>query len=71
MHNNQQLDKDDGIPSFEPWLAVAAGALVPSALSLFLPSTFLVPLIIATVAMFALSLVMWRRQRGSGQGAES
>lgn len=71
MHNDQQLQNDDGIPRFEPWLAVAAAALLPATLSLFLPAVFLVPLIVATAALFALSLVMWWRQGGRRQGAES
>ena len=71
MRNNQQLRQDDGIPTFEPWLAVAAGALVPAVLLLFLPGTFLVPLIVATVAMFAISLAMWWRQDTRQRGAES
>lgn len=71
MSNNQQIQHDDGIPTFEPWLAVAASALIPAALALFLPATFLVPLIVSTVALFALSLVMWRRQSVKRQGAES
>ena len=69
MSNNPQLH-DDGIPTFEPWLAVAAGGLVPAALALFLPPTFLVPLIVATIALFAASLVMWRRQSNRRQGAQ-
>ena len=70
MRNDQQLRHDDGIPTFEPWLAVAAGALVPAALALFLPAGFLVPLIVATVALFALSLAMWWRQDAPRRGAE-
>ena len=69
MSNNPQL-QDDGVPTLEPWLSVAAGALVPAALALFLPPVFLVPLIIATVALFAASLVMWWRQSNRRQGAE-
>ena len=69
MSNNAQL-QDDGIPTFEPWLAVAAGALVPASLALFLPPAFLVPLIIATAALFAASLMMWWRQSNRRQGAE-
>ena len=69
MSNNPQLH-DDGVPTFEPWLGVAAAALVPAALGLFLPPAFLVPLIIATVALFAASLVMWWRQSNRRQGAE-
>jgi hypothetical protein len=71
MHNDQQLRQDDGIPTFEPWLAVAAAALIPAVLLLFLPSMFLIPLIVATVAMFALSLTMWWRQDARRRGAES
>jgi hypothetical protein len=62
MSNKQQGPHNDGIPSFEPWLGVAAAALVPAALSLFVPSTLLVPLIVATVALIVTSLVMWWRQ---------
>jgi hypothetical protein len=70
MRNDQQLQQDDGIPTFEPWLGVAAAALIPAGLTLFLPATFLVPLIMATIATFALSLVMWRRQTVRRRGAE-
>ena len=69
MSKNPQL-QDDGIPTFEPWLGVAAGGLVPAALALFLPPAFLVPLIVATVALFAASVVMWWRQSNRRQGAE-
>jgi len=51
-------------------IGVAAAALIPAALSLLLPATFLVPLIIATIATFALSLVMWWRQTVRRRGAE-
>ena len=71
MHNYQQLRQDDGIPTFEPWLAVAAAALIPAVLLLFLPSMFLIPLIVATVAMLAISLTMWWRQAARRRGAES
>lgn len=70
MHNDQQSRNIDGIPTFEPWLGVAAAALIPAALALFLPAVFLVPLIVATVGLFALSLVMWWRQSRPQQGAE-
>ena len=70
MRNDHQLHHDDGIPTFEPWLAVAAGALVPAFLALFLPPAFLVPLIVATAGMFAWSGVMWRRQSVRRRGAE-
>jgi len=62
MRNDQQSQNTDGIPTFEPWLGVAAGALVPAALGLFLPAAFLIPLIVATVGLFAASGVMWWRQ---------
>ena len=71
MSENQQIQPDNGIPSFEPWLGVAAAALVPAALSLFVPAAFLVPLIIATVALIVTSLVMWRRQDSRRRGGES
>jgi hypothetical protein len=71
MSEDQQIQHDDGIPGFEPWLGVAAAALVPAALSLFVPAAFLVPLIIATVALIVTSLVMWRRQESSRRGGES
>lgn len=66
----QHLQSDDGIPTFEPWLGVASAALVPAALSLFVPAIFLIPLIVATVALIATSLVMWWRQDSRRQGAE-
>jgi hypothetical protein len=70
MSNQNQPRPDDGIPSFEPWLGVASASLVPAALALFLPPVFLIPLIVATVGLFALSLAMWWRQGRSRQGAE-
>ena len=70
MRNDQNLQLNDRIPTFEPWLAVAAAALIPAALLLFLPATFLIPLIVATGAMFALSLTMWWRQDARRRGAE-
>ena len=70
MPENSQFTRDDDVPTFEPWLAVAASALIPAALALFLPPTFLVPLIVATLGLFALSLLMWRRQSMKRRGAE-
>ncbi|HEY6829075.1 MAG TPA: hypothetical protein VI259_19580 [Gemmatimonadaceae bacterium] len=68
--NQQHLQPDDGIPTFEPWLGVASAALVPAALSLFVPASFLIPLIVATVALIAASLVMWWRQDSRRRGGE-
>ncbi len=67
--NQQHVQHDDGIPTFEPWLGVASAALVPAALSLFVPATYLIPLIVTTVALIATSLVMWRRQDSRRRGA--
>ena len=68
--NPQHAQRDDGIPTFEPWLGVASAALVPAALSLFVPASFLFPLIVTTVALIATSLVMWWRQDSRRRGAE-
>jgi len=68
MSNHETLNSD--VPRFEPWLGVMGSSFVPAAASVFVPSTFLVPLIILTTLLFGASLAMlWRqsiRQRGGG-----
>jgi hypothetical protein len=68
MPNHETLNTD--VPRFEPWLGVMGSSFVPAAASVFLPSTFLIPLIVLTVLLFGASLSMlWRQsisQRETG-----
>jgi len=61
MSNHQQAHDDD-IPRFEPWLGVMASSLIPAVIALY-ASRFLIPSIVATVALFLTGLLMLRRQR--------
>ena len=60
MPDHETLNHD--IPRFEPWLGVMGSSFVPAAASVFLPSTFLIPLISLTVLLFGASLAMLWRQ---------
>jgi hypothetical protein len=52
----------DDIPQFEPWLGVMASSVIPVVIALYFHSRYLLPLIVAAVALFLASLVMLRRQ---------
>ena len=69
MSNHETLN-EHAIPRFEPWLGVMGSSFVPAAAAIFLPATFLVPLIVLTVLLFGASLAMlWRQsihRRDSG-----
>jgi hypothetical protein len=69
MPENEHLHED--IPRFEPWLGVMLGAVVPALGTVYAPSRFLIPLIIATVTLFVASLVMLRRQTSEAARARS
>jgi hypothetical protein len=60
--SNHPNSHDDGIPRFEPWLAVMAASIVPVVIALCVHSRFLMPLIVTTVALFLASLLMLRHQ---------
>jgi hypothetical protein len=60
--SNHPHSHDDDVPRFEPWLGVMASSVVPVIVGLYVHSRYLVPLIVATVALFLFSLVMLRRQ---------
>lgn len=68
MQDHETLNQD--IPRFEPWLGVMGASFVPAAASVFLPTSFLIPLIVFTALLFGASLVMlWRqsiRRRDAG-----
>jgi uncharacterized membrane protein YfcA len=57
-----KLETHDDSARVEPWLVVICCSVVPVFLALYLPSQFLAPLVGATVALFAIALLMLRRQ---------
>lgn len=57
-------NSDHDIPRFEPWLGIMASSLLPVFIALFLPARFFLPLVGATVALFAAALVLLRRHPG-------
>ena len=61
----------EDIPRFEPWLGVMLSAVVPALGTVYAPSAFLVPLIVATAALFVGSLIMLRRQTLAAARARS
>jgi hypothetical protein len=61
----------EDIPRFEPWLGVMLSAVVPALATVYVPRAFLIPLIIATAALFTGSLVMLRRQTLARERARS
>ena len=61
----------EDIPRFEPWLGVMAAAFVPAVGTLYLPSHYLPPLIVVTVALFIAGLAMLRRQTNQKRSADS
>lgn len=53
---------DDDIPRFEPWLGVMASSVVPVMIALYVHSRLFMPLVVAAVVLFLVSVVMLRRQ---------
>jgi hypothetical protein len=60
--SDEYKDPEYDIPRYEPSLGVIALCVVPAVASVFLPPPFLIPMIAATVALFATGLLMLRRQ---------
>ena len=56
-----QNTHDDGIPRFEPWLGMIAGAVLPLGAAFFFPKAFPLLLVI-TVLLFVGGLIMLRVQ---------
>jgi uncharacterized membrane protein YfcA len=61
MSNYENHHADD-VPRFEPWLGVMLSAFAPAIVVLYLPPTYLVPLVTITAILFAAGLFMLRRQ---------
>jgi hypothetical protein len=60
--SDQYKDPEYDVPRYEPWLGVMASCVVPAVASVYLPPTFLIPMIALTVALFATGMMMLRRQ---------
>jgi hypothetical protein len=60
--SEQSSHSDQDIPRFEPWVAVIGSSIIPVVASVYLPSVFLVPLIVSSVVLFALGLFLLHRQ---------
>jgi len=59
--NHLAQSHEEDIPRLEPWLWVLASSVIPVVLALYAHSGFVIPSIVATVALFLTGLAMLRR----------